>query len=807
MEHTCPSADGEATGAGITVKSLASGQETERRRKRLAGAVGAAAGAVLLSVAWSYWRSPRQQEQLLPAKILPGHAGQQLSGYSFTRSVGGRRIFTVHAAKTVAFERGGAMMFEDVWVEFFGSGAKRHDILRTDQCKFNPQTGALTAEGKVDIVLNADSVSSRGTNNLRDKGQTEHPPVFIETSNLSFEQQGSLLVSEGPVEFGVGRAKGRARGLRYAIEQGWLELGSEVSADFPLASGPRSGPMAHLSASRLRYNKSKSEITLGGPVVITQGHQRLNVAEAAIRLDSGNRVVAATLNGVEGRDNSIGGEYQFSAPTVQAEFGPDHRLRQLTGVGGVEVRAWRRGQTIHMASQTLEVEFSGNPPRPLKGSAGGGVRVTSVTRPGASSRVPSESDPPRRAVNRGLADLTADRLDFSFQPGGPLLSESRTAGPGTLVFHPDSPQQGERDVTSTPLIMTFDSRGQLAGLEGLSHSQIVFLPSMTAAKGTPAEETTSDRFNAEFEPATESLKYLDELGNVRFREGDRRASAGRAHYVAATNAVELRALTPGKGNGPVLWDPETRIAADQIVVDFDDGTFEGRGHIETTHAGGLENSTLAGADDPTHVVADRVTAKRRDGSLHYEGHVRAWHGANVLESTELDISKAKRQISSPARVMTSHSAERALAPGLKAKAGKEVRPVVISADRFEYFEEGRKGSYRGNVVLESAGTTLTADALDVFFAPASTGDVSEIERAVGSGHVVVVHETRRGMGDRAEYWAKDGKIELSGGPPVLYDAGRDYLTGRRLTFFLADDTVLVDGDARSPTFSKHRIPQ
>ena len=133
--------------------------------------------------------------------------------------------------------------------------------------------------------------------------------------------------------------------------------------------------------------------------------------------------------------------------------------------------------------------------------------------------------------------------------------------------------------------------------------------------------------------------------------------------------------------------------------------------------------------------------------------------------------------------------------------------MVIRADRLEYFDDGRKGSYRGNVAMESQGATLTADALDVYFSAAAIEGESQIERAVAGGHVVVVRETRRGTGDHAEYWAKEDKIELTGGPPALYDAGKDFTTGRRLTFYMANDTVLVDGDAATPTYSKHRIPQ
>lgn len=813
---------------GLIVKSLESSQKTERRRKRLVAAAGAAVGVVLLVVAWSYWRTAGATRRVArspqAAKTLPAHAEQQLSGYSFTRSMGGRRLFTVHAAKTIAFEpaaAGGATVLQDIWVEFFGSEGDRRDVLRTAECKYNPRTGELAAEGKVDMVLNADSVSadSRSPKGIRQG----HPPVFIETSNVSFEQPGSLLVSEEPVEFRVGGARGHARGLRYDMKEGWLELASNVTADFPFArqaSDRQTGSTAHLTARRLRYDKSKGDVKLWGPVAMTQGKQGFTAAEGEIRLDARHRVAAATLSGgVEGRGVLKAGEYQISAPTVEAEFGPDHRLQLLHGEGGVQGQIRGPERTTSMTSQTLEVKFSGNPPAAVEGNASGSVRMTSTTSEnqntsggrlvsGRTASGPSAG----QVIHAGRDELTADRLNFSFQPGGRLLKEARTEGPGSLVFYPVSPKQGEREVNSTPLVMTFDSRGQLAGLEGLSHCQMVFHPPARAADrptNAPDDVTTSDRFKAVFDPATKSLKYLDEFGNVRFHEGERQASADRAHYDPATDAVELL----GK---PLLWDPGTRISADRIFLDFDDGTFEGQGHVQATELGGTRQPANSDPDaDPTHVVAERVTAERNGGSMQYTGHVRAWHGASVLESSELDISKAEREISSPKRVVTSHLAEVLQPRDPKTKGGSpaclecggEATPAVISADRMEYFDQERRATYRGNVVMESQGTTVTADALEVYFAPAAKGKESEIERAVGSGHVLIVRATRRGTGDRAEYWAQEGKIELTGGPPALWEAGDDYVTGRRLTFFLADDTVFVDGDARSPTYSKHRIPK
>ncbi len=58
---------------------------------------------------------------------------------------------------------------------------------------------------------------------------------------------------------------------------------------------------------------------------------------------------------------------------------------------------------------------------------------------------------------------------------------------------------------------------------------------------------------------------------------------------------------------------------------------------------------------------------------------------------------------------------------------------------------------------------------------------------------------------QATRYAGEGKFVLSGGRPTLYDASRGTTTGRQLTFFFADDTIIVDSEEGSRTLTRHRV--
>ncbi len=65
--------------------------------------------------------------------------------------------------------------------------------------------------------------------------------------------------------------------------------------------------------------------------------------------------------------------------------------------------------------------------------------------------------------------------------------------------------------------------------------------------------------------------------------------------------------------------------------------------------------------------------------------------------------------------------------------------------------------------------------------------------------------SRKATAERGEYNATDGKFTMSGGNPTIYDAAEGTTAGRQLTFFLADDTIIVDSENGSRTLTKHRV--
>jgi len=769
------------------------GERGTRHKDLMTWLVGGALTVTALAVSGTYWVATRHKEKpvVLPQSV-PIDIHQQLSGYTVTHSDGDRRVYTVHAARTVSFKQGGTTVLQDVLVELFGRAGKRRDIMRTQRCDYNSQNGDLFSSGPVYIELNS------GAETARTAGSKGNQTVFLETSEVSYRHEKSLVMSDQLVRFRVGPASGTSRGMAYATKDGSLELENDVTMELLPRNGRASGPPMQLSASRLRYEKPSRQITLWGPLRITQGDRSVSADSGRVFLDEANRVTRVDMEGsVKASESSPARQVELSADRAQSDFDPASRvLRHLSAQGNVVGLSEDKGSVSHLLAERVDLNLAGIPAKLQSGDASENVQLVVESPPTLGQGVTGAN-----RVTTEKKALTAAELNFGFRPDGKSLKDARTVGPGRLVIDPSDSKAGQRIITSGQFLMTFDALSNLETLRGLKPTHIVFQPARNAPPGSVAQESTADDLLATFDEATHALKEVTQSGNYTFRDGDRNASAQESVYVAAAQGVTLTGQ-------PRLWDAETRARCDRLYFDLRSDLAEGTGHVESIHLGGGGPMPGGQASDSTNVLADRMIAQRRGQVVHYEGRARAWRGADVVESSSLDVYRQAKRMNSGSQVLTSHLQPASYAPGTAPSSGtqrQETRPLTVRADFLEAFDEGSKASYRGHVKLQTETTTMEGDRMDVYFSALGKNQESEVDRATADGHVIVVQPGRRASGEHGEYSAGPGKIVLTGGPPSIYDEEKGFTTGQRLTVFVHDDRLLVEGGDGIPSLSEHRV--
>jgi lipopolysaccharide export system protein LptA len=796
-----------------------------RARRRLFGAL-LLAGLVLgvLVVIVAYRSRPRSQAPAEAPQPLPEDAERSAAGYTFTRSEHDHPVFTIHAQRSLDLKNGAGTILEGVEVESFGRSGDQHDLLQTQRCQYQPDSGDFFCAGRVEIELDAPPGSKipESTSSAPRALARGRQPVHLETSALSYNQKKSLATTLARVQWRYGDASGSAIGLIYDTREGRLEFQHDVAATLPVAASADDakpeGPL-YLTGAGLRY--VRGQVELSGPVQIREGDRQVTAGHAIAHLDKRNKITSALLeDGVHASDPSQGSVLTAQADAMQAEFDPasgDLKLIQANGHASVESKRDSGSGSSRLEADRFVTSFVGAHFHPDHGIASGNVHLSSdAVRQNPGKGTPAIASPNSLARE----DLRASEIQFDFRPQDGTLKEAHTTGPGKLLLVPSSSKADNREVTAGRFDMAFDARSRLESVHGSAPTRIVFQPAPGAsAKRVPMESRAQD-LQAELDPVSGALQFIQQSGQFQFLDGDERARADRAQFSQDTDTLKLE----GK---PELTDPQNRIQADHVVLHLSTNMAEGSGHVSSTRLGdalsdaaGSRPEAAPGASSlATNVLADRVSADRDRGLLHYEGHVRAWHGSDVVESPVIDIYRGERRIVAGTPVLTSDlapatttGAEKASGTSRKGdvhavsaarQPGSAVEPIVIRADHLEYLDAESRAAYRGHVRMDASGATLTSDRLDAYFVRQASG-TSTLDHAVAEGSVIVVEPGRRAAGDRADYDATAGKVVLTGNPPTLYDSEKGFVTGRVLTFFTEGDSLLVDGGDGYRTLSQHR---
>jgi lipopolysaccharide export system protein LptA len=232
-----------------------------------------------------------------------------------------------------------------------------------------------------------------------------------------------------------------------------------------------------------------------------------------------------------------------------------------------------------------------------------------------------------------------------------------------------------------------------------------------------------------------------------------------------------------------------------------------------------------------------MTAHNSPAVALYEGSARLWQDSNIIEAPSIQFDREQRslvaqgtsahpvstvlvqeKLTQPNEAQPEESRPKKASGKGEHKANKSdenlgaASPVTITSARLTYADADRRAHYSGGVTARGNGFQASADDMDVYFVARSQdynnkslSSPSRLDRMVAEGHVVIQQPARSAHGQTLVYTASDDKFVLTGGPPSIFDAERGKITGVSLTFFRADDRVLVEGEASTPVVTQTRV--
>lgn len=738
------------------------------------------------------WRAFVERRKAPPP--VPSTVERQISALTFSKVEQDRTIFTVRASKSTEFKDSVEDLLEDVQITVFGVRGLRHDTIHTSQCRYSKDRGSIVCAGDVSIdLLSATDAERIARGEVAKAGH-----LRVETSGVSFGRESGKAATSQPVRFLFPGGDGQAVGVLYDSDEGLLRLDHDVRLHLTGATGPGPAGDLRLSGASLDYHSRKREMVLAGPVHADSQDCSLAGGELLLSLDEQNHARRMDLNaGPSGssrpevhcrRPSSPG---RLSADSMSAQFDNRGLLSDLSGSGNVSAQLTAGGAETSLTAKAFDLAYSTDTGVPRKLAVSGGVSLDS------RSTIANGSTMTRR--------LRTDSLSLTFAASrsskSPLLESAETFAPATLDWEESAgspsviarstrlsadqlrvnfqPESSARKVSPSSRMASADATGNVRLLRTLSGK-----PDQTAG----ARQATA-RFDASGDWSEITLK-----GDVRLREASRSAQAAKAVFNRGAQSAELTGQA-------VIADASMRTTARSITF------LQPTGELRAD--GGVQSSDLAAGSGavqfaavPANLTAEHLLANLETGRAVYSGHARIWQGPSVLEADSIELQKKERQLVATGHVRAVFP-EAAFSGGAAGKARSGVWRVQAAS--FTYHDAEGRARAEGQVVGQSAAQKIQCSVLELFFAPSANRSARQVESARASGGVLIEQGTRRGSAERGEYTAGDGKFVLSGGNPSLSDPQYGVTTGRQLTFFLANDTIIVESEKGSRTLTRHRV--
>jgi lipopolysaccharide export system protein LptA len=757
----------------------------------------------------------RVQKQGAPP-AAPLNVERQSNGLTFSKVDGERKIFTVEASKSTEFRNQEASLLEEVKITIFGQQGDRHDVIRTHSCQYAKSNGAINCSGAVQIDLQtAAEAESAKKHGFKD---TAGPTGYVETRNVTFDQASGTARTSERVTFKFPEGSGEAMGVEYNSQLGTMKLLRDVKMTLVQSGGPAgtAGQQVHVTGASLDFDRDTRLLHLVGPAHAQTQTAQLDAGEMTLNLDEDFRArkLLAMAGGHGKRPHAMSspasGPMDLSANVLTAWFDQDGGLERLDASGKVEGSRKTAAEEEEFTAANSSVELWPEISQPKLINMDGGVTLKTSAKTGQVRML--ETDKARMEFTEGSDDRPSQpKKAETLAPG--TIQWTDAQGSGQVV---DSPDAGKDKATRTKLSadkfvldLTAGRATQLAANGNVQAQRD--LP------GAPSQITTAKRGVAHL-LASGGWSQIELNENVKFKEGER---SGQADHAVAVSASQITTLS----GQAIVRDASTETRAANIIFRQASGDIRAEGGVRSrTFSPRGTGSQASGttpqfSNGPANITAEKMQANAKSGRALYSGHARLWQGDSVLEADSIELLQKSRQLNATGKVRSvfpQAAGHDTTGSSPTSRLSKKASLWHIASDTFTYLDLENRAHLDGNVVVQSDAQRMRSDMLDLYFTHANSAGAAEngsngaagaqqISRAVGTGGVVVDEQTRKASAERAEYTAADGKFVMSGGTPTLFDGTQGTTTGRQLTFFLADDTIIVDSEKGSRTLTKHQV--
>jgi LPS export ABC transporter protein LptC len=659
----------------------------------------------------------------------------------------------------------------------------------------------VTAD-EAEVAENQSAIDMRGNVVI-----TVSDGLTVKTDQATYTQSDETMRAPGPVAFSRGRMSGTSVGATYDKTRDVLWLVDQariiVTPDEKGAGGVDVNAGAAGYARRDRYMRFERGVRM------VRGTQALDAANAMAYLrDAEDKLEVLELRG-NSRVSGVGtGPSSLQAMTARdmnlnyAEDGQTLQKAILVGDSVVQLSNATGGPGTRLTGQAMDIELAPD----------GNTLNSLAARDRVQLDLPASPETPARQIKSvtlearaepGKTGLSAarfvDQVEFretrpatNEQPALDRLVKSRVLDAKVqqglsqideaLFNEGVTIKDGARDA-SGPTMAYNVAKGEIA-LTG------------PVVPGKPTTRVDDDRATIQAQRIDWTLdgKNMVADGDVKsvMKPSKEKKAAGAPGATAASGGGAAPKPAPGQKPAQeikrpgILKDSEpTNVTSKHLVY-----------NSETGHADYTGDAWLWQAE--TSIKGDTIVVDENSGNLTANGNVRSTMRLEPREEGAKGSAGAGRGAKPTA--------------GAKPASGATARPAgsltTATSTDLVYDDALRRATYTTNARMVGPEGDLKGDKIELYLEETETG--RGLERLEAYTKVTFLTVTpkgarRRGTGERLTYFAKEERYVMSG--PLAHVTEQmpqecRETTGRTLTFFKATDSITVDGNEEVRTQTK-----
>src|SRR5579862_2989987 len=583
--------------------------------------------AILSTVGRTYYVRLKKQAASAPAKprnLAPG-ISSVFHRWTYSHTSSEKTVITMQSDDMQELD--GKYELTGVTLDIFNKDGDTFNHVKCAKAEFEVGRGILYSEGEVEITMK-----------VPEHEQPKGRLMTIKSTGVSVESKTGKAYTDRLATFVFDRGNGHAMGADYDPNTRELNLHNDVSMTWR-GTDPGTIPMT-IETAQLNYNERNATVFLTPWSKLTRDTLTMNAGPATVHLEDGNLKQVETTQ-AKGADRRPGRNLEYSANQLTVEFNDNNQIQKMTGVD--QARVISNGDTSQttITADRVVMDFETTDSDSILQTAVAQGHGTMESKPVIKPGV----DPTDTRI------LKSDTIHTKMRPGGQEIEAVETDGPGAIEFIPNKADQPHRWMNGDRIWMTYGPKNTIQSFRSIAVTTRTEKPKLKDAKEAPAPALTwSKTLLATFLPNSSQLASLDQSGDFRYQEGDRRAKADRALLDQPNNIINLV-------GGARIWDSTGSADADKIVMNQMTGDFTADGHVTSTRMPDKKKSDSGGGgmlseDEPLHARAKKMISKDNNLDIRYEGDAVLWQGADRLEAETVEIDRDNNLLKAHGHVLS-----------------------------------------------------------------------------------------------------------------------------------------------------------